>query len=143
MSNSKDELGRVERLMEAAKFREALQIINQFDEIEKLSPHERLSWHILKSRCLNRLGQFEYTIKLTEEVHKESQKLGDPSQIFDLLIEMAEALARLYIFDKFSNVITELESQFEKINQRSSKDFKRRLASLLLMRSLNHGGRME
>ena len=139
MSNSKDELGRVERLMEVANFREALQIINKFDEIEKFSPHERLSWHILKSRCLNRLGQPENALKLTKEVYKESQRIGNPFQIFDLLIEMAESLARLFIFDKFSNVITEIESQFKKINQRSSKDFKRRLASLLLMRSINHG----
>ena len=91
MANSKiNELGRVETLMEATNFREALQIINKFDEIEKLSPHERLSWYILKSRCLNRLGQPENALKLTEEVYKESQRLGDPFQILDLLIEMAE-----------------------------------------------------
>ena len=143
MANSKDELGRVENLMEAAKFIEALKILNQFDEIEKLSPHERLSLYILKSRCLNRLGQPEIALKLTKEVYKESQRIGDPNKIFDLLIEMAKASAELSRADEFLNLITELESQIKKINQKPSKDFKRRSASLLLMRSLNQIRRME
>ncbi|MFX0044192.1 MAG: TIR domain-containing protein, partial [Candidatus Hodarchaeota archaeon] len=143
MADSKDELSRVESLMEGANFIEALKILNQFDEIEKLSPHERVLWYILKSRCLNRLGKPEYALKLTEEVYKESQRLGDPIKIFDLLIEIAEAFSGLWRVDEFWNIFTEIESQFKKISQKPSKDFKRRLASVLSMRSINHRERME
>ena len=133
MANSKDELGRVESLMEAANFREALQIINQFDEIEKLSPHERISWHILKSRCLNRLGQHEYALKLTEEVYKESQRLGDPFQILDILIEMAEAFYEDFELEKGASVkkaqgegIIDIEEKIEEEEKGEEKNLKKK-----------------
>jgi len=64
VSSKSKELIQVKQLVEAAKFREALQIINDFKELESFSRQERVLWHILQSRCLNRLGQFEESLEL-------------------------------------------------------------------------------
>lgn len=131
MANSKSkEFIQVKQLVEAAKFREALQFMNDFRELESFSRQEQVSWHILKSRCLNRLGQFEEAFKLAEDVYKESEGLGDPLQTLDALIELSEALTFLGRLDKVMSLIAKVDVLIKKIIGKPSKELKKREASI-------------
>jgi tetratricopeptide (TPR) repeat protein len=132
MTSSKSkELIQVEELVEAAKFREAFQIINNFKKLESFSPLERVSWYILKSRCLNRLGQFEEAFELAEDIYKESQDLEEPIQSLDVLIELSEALTFLGRLDKVIDLIAKADILFKKIEGKPSRELKKREASMI------------
>jgi len=139
MTSSKSkELIQVKQLMEAAKFKEALQFMNDFKELESFSRQEQVSWRLLKIRCLNRLGQFEEAIELAEGVYKESQELEEPLQILDTLIEMAEALAFLGRLDKGINLIAKADILFKEIIEKPSKELTKRKASLSLIKGYTY-----
>ena len=126
------ELIRVKIFTEDAKYREALKILKKLNDIEGFSPLERVEWSHLKSRCLNRLGQFEKALKIAKDVYKESQGLKKPLLTLDALIEMAEALVAVGRLEKMGDLMTEADVLLKEITEIPSKDLKKREASSFL-----------
>ncbi|MHA2391904.1 MAG: tetratricopeptide repeat protein [Promethearchaeota archaeon] len=125
----------MKKFIDGAKFKEALQIINDFKETGRFSLRERVSWCILKCRCLNRLGQFEQALKLAENVYKESQELEESLQTLDALIELTEALTFLGRSGQAKDLIAKADILLKKINGKPSIEFIKRDASISFVRS--------
>ena len=59
-------LNKAELLKNEGKYKEAFQLLNNLEENANLPPQEKLTCQLLKSTCLNRLGQEEDALKLSK-----------------------------------------------------------------------------
>jgi tetratricopeptide (TPR) repeat protein len=82
------ELVLTKKLMEECKFDEAFRLLNEFEEKKALSPYERLSCYILKSRLLGKQWFFNKARKFANMAYQLSQDLGENSQLVEVYIEM-------------------------------------------------------
>ncbi|MHA2288283.1 MAG: tetratricopeptide repeat protein [Promethearchaeota archaeon] len=89
------ELVRVEQLIEIAKFDEADQLIKKFEEKEGNSLYDLILCNLFKCKSLFGRGLHEDVVKLAEQTHKESLRLGRNILSVDILLIMAEALLNL------------------------------------------------
>ncbi|MFX0096084.1 MAG: hypothetical protein ACFFBD_30375, partial [Candidatus Hodarchaeota archaeon] len=86
MSGSTEtKLTRVEQLLSKEEFDEALQIVENVEKNEKLSPTEYLRSKILKSTLLKKKGLFLESLDLAKEAYQEAQKQGNPLQELDAI----------------------------------------------------------
>ena len=127
-------LNKAELLKNEGKYKEALQVLNDLEEKVNLPPHERLTCQLLKSTCLNRLGQDEDALKLSRQVYQESKRLGNLHQSLDASIEMAEALGFLGRLDEGSEIIDRSENLLKRITQEPLKELVRRKASIAYLK---------
>ena len=81
---------RARKLMEEAKFEEALQVLITFKKNENLSSHDQISYYILKSSIYYRLGKKEEFFKYTKKAFQASQGQKPSLLLIDVYIEMAQ-----------------------------------------------------
>ena len=93
--NHTRELTRIEQLLDACNFKEALQAVETLEHQDDLSPPDRLTCHLLKGRLMNNLGRYEETLRLTEAIIRESQRQRKRLHRVDALIARTEALGFL------------------------------------------------
>ncbi|UCC19574.1 MAG: tetratricopeptide repeat protein [Promethearchaeota archaeon] len=124
-----------QNLIENAQYKKALQIINSLIEKNELTLQEKVSWYLLKSKCLNRLGQFEEALEIAEELYKESQGFENPLQTLDILIEMAESLVFLGKLEKSTKIISNADILLKQIKNIPPKDTTTREGSLSYIKS--------
>ncbi|MFW9824375.1 MAG: tetratricopeptide repeat protein [Candidatus Thorarchaeota archaeon] len=79
------ELARIRELMNQAKIDEALEIVENLEKIESLSPENKLSALLFKAGIYGSKNQFEKQVKFSEMAYQMSEDLG-------LLYESIEAL---------------------------------------------------
>lgn len=127
-------LNKAQLLKNEGKYREALRILNNLEEKANLPSQEKLSCQLLKSTCLNRLGQDEDALTLSKQIYQESKRLGNLLQSLDASIEMAEALGFLGRLDECSEIIDRSESLLKRITQEPSKELVRRKASIAFLK---------
>jgi len=127
-------LDKVELLKNEGKYKEALQILDNLEKKANLPSQEKFTCQILKSTCLNRLGQDEDALKLAKQTYQESKRLGSLLQSLDASIEVAEALGFLGRLDEVSEIIEKSESLLKRITQEPSKELVRRKASIAFLK---------
>ena len=127
-------LNKAELLKNEGKYKEAFQLLNNLEENANLPPQEKLTCQLLKSTCLNRLGQEEDALKLSKQTYQESKRLGNLLQSLDASIEIVEALMFLGRLDEGSEIIDRCEGLLKLITQEPSKELVGRKASIIFLK---------
>ncbi|MHA1884809.1 MAG: tetratricopeptide repeat protein [Promethearchaeota archaeon] len=83
-----EEIIKANRLMQDAKFKEALQLMNKFEEKEGLSHLEKISCYNLKSSIFRRLEKKEEFFKYAKKAFQACQRQEPSLQLIDVYIEM-------------------------------------------------------
>lgn len=127
---------KAEQLKDEGKYIEALQIVSNIEKKGNLKPVEQFKCLLLKSTCLNRLGQRKKALKFAQQAYQKSQKQERDLELIDASIEMAEALEELGKIDKAFDIIIKCENLLKTITQCSVKELKQREASLTFIKGI-------
>ena len=68
-----EELIRAEQLSDDGKLDEALTLLNNYEQKEELSNHDKASCHLLQCQILLWQGKYKELIKHAEQPYKESE----------------------------------------------------------------------
>jgi len=126
------ELVYARELTDQAKFEEALEIIENFENVESLLPEDQLSALLIKARIYRYTHQYENRLKISEHAYQMSQDLGLVSESIEALIGKA-IIAFIGDFDKASTYVKDAERRLNSLEDDPSTGMLRR--SLLLMKS--------
>ncbi|MHA2132097.1 MAG: tetratricopeptide repeat protein, partial [Promethearchaeota archaeon] len=124
------ELLRVEKLIDDAKVKEALELLNNFEKKEGLTLHDIVASHFLRVDLLESQGRYAEALTLAEQTYDKSLGLGKNILSVDCLIRMANCLAILMQFDKVLDVIIQGEELLKTLTQVSSSEYMKRKAFL-------------
>ncbi|MFX0084004.1 MAG: tetratricopeptide repeat protein [Candidatus Hodarchaeota archaeon] len=133
-----NELSQAKRLMNESKFKEAIEVINKLEDKKDLTLQDQFEIHHLKSSLLSEIGYFNEALKYVELAHKESQQMKRDLQIINVLISKSSLLLRLTRLNEALRTIIKAEQILKKINQVSSKEYKEKYASLILLKGHYH-----
>ncbi|MFX0091878.1 MAG: tetratricopeptide repeat protein [Candidatus Hodarchaeota archaeon] len=106
-SNSK-RLKLVEQLVKEQKFDDALQELEKISNEGHLQVTDLLTCNLLKSRILNKKGNYKRALATAEAVYRKSQD-HDVKGAVDSAIEMAEALLRLGRLEECLKIVEQAE----------------------------------
>ncbi len=128
------ELVQARELMDQAKFDEALEIIEQFENSESLQAEDRLSASFLKQKIYNYNQQYGKSLEISDYAYQISQNLELEPESIRALIGKA-SIVFLGDFDKADAHIREAERRMKNISEDPSINILRR--DLLLIKSWN------
>ncbi len=128
------ELNNAEELMNSGKYDEVLLILNNLEE-ESLSASDQLTLHILKSSLLNKMANYEESIKIGEQAYQESQRLRDNLYSIDALVNIAFATMWLGNLEKTLDLIGKCEDLIKPFRKKKSIEIDLRLASIDFIKS--------
>jgi tetratricopeptide (TPR) repeat protein len=134
MREKPKELVLAQQLMEQGDYKEALQTIDNLEEVTDLNVGEKLSYYLLKGSILFNLGHFEDSYKIANQAYQESKGVKDYLYIIDILILIARNLNRLNKFEESFDIVAQAEDVFKNFPQESSNDLKQRMATLFSLR---------
>ena len=126
------ELVHARELVDQAKFGEALEIIENFENVESLLPKDQLSALLIKGRIYRYTHQYENRLKISERAYQMSQDLGLVSESIEALIGKA-IIGFIGDFDKASTYVKDAERRLNSLADDPSTKMLRR--SLLLIKS--------
>jgi len=129
-----EELIREEQLIDDSKLDEALTLLNNYEQKEGLSNHDKASCHLLQCQILFWQGRLKELIKYAEQTYKESEGLENNFIRVDSLLIMTHALVRLEKFDEASDLIKQEEELIKTIPQELTKAHKQREAYLAFLK---------
>ncbi len=129
-----EELIRAEQLSDKGKLNEALTLLNNYEQKEGLSHHDKASCHLLRCQILFWKGKHKELIKHAEQVYKESEGLENKFLKVDSLLLMVHALIWLDRIDEASDLITQGDELIKTIPQELTKDYKQREAYLAFLK---------
>ncbi|MFX1255862.1 MAG: tetratricopeptide repeat protein [Promethearchaeota archaeon] len=127
---------RAEQLLNESKFDEALQIVLALEKQVPMPLNDQLTYLILKSNLMNRLGSYEEAINLANEAYQLSQELKNPLNQIDALYNLIEGLWRLGNYDDALAMIIEGEKILKVIKERHPSKFVQIKASLMYHRGV-------
>jgi tetratricopeptide (TPR) repeat protein len=121
-----------ENLKNNWKLKEALNLLNEFEEEAVTTAHERVRYYFLKSSILVDILSSKEALKYAELAYKESQKLKLDYDSIDILILKSRILASMHKNKEALETIIIAEELLLKINQPLSKEFKMKMGYVLL-----------
>lgn len=119
--------------MEREQFNEAFLILETLDRKER---NGLLSCQILKGTLLNKLGRYEESLKLAEQLLEESKKRNLSLQKIKALNIVTEALQQLGRLDEGFKTIEQAENFLQTLNIDSSTELIRTKASTFYLKSV-------
>ncbi len=125
-----EELIRAEQLIDDDKLDEAFTLLNNYEQKEGLSNHDKASCHLLQCQILRWQGKYKELIKHAEDLYKESEGLENKFLKVDSLLLKVHALIRLRKFEEASDLITQGEELIKTIPQELTRAYKQREAYL-------------
>jgi len=128
------ELILAKQFIDECKFDEADQLIRSFEEKGGHTLHDIVLCHLLKCELLFWRGLFEEVVKLAEQTHKESLRLGKNILSVDILLIMAWALLWLYQTDKSHDIIKQGEELLKGLTQELPSEYKKREALIAFLK---------
>ncbi|MFX1250094.1 MAG: tetratricopeptide repeat protein [Promethearchaeota archaeon] len=138
----KNELIRAEEFIAQGKFTKALQVLENLEKMVGLSPHDLLTYQLLKSTLLNKLGRYEEGFKLAKLVFKQNQEQKRNFLKIDAIIAMLDALWHLKKFEDALELIKEGEGEIKALHQQPRSEIawreaylKNRKGSIYLLKS--------
>ncbi len=130
-----NDLTQVKQLMNESKFREAMKIINQFEDEKGLSLQDKFELHYLKGSLFHELGYMDKALKFIKMAYKESKLLKNEFQTIDVLLTKSTILAKSDKQNEALKVIRKTERLLNTVIQTSSIKFKERNAALMIKKS--------
>ncbi|HEC38073.1 MAG TPA: hypothetical protein ENI29_07545, partial [bacterium] len=125
-----EKLSHVRKLIDQAKFNEALEIIENFENSESLSPEDQLSALLIKARIYTYTREYEKNVEVSSRAYEISQELGRASESVEALIGKAYIIF-IDDLDKASTYVTEAERLLKSLPDDFSTDvLRRRLLSI-------------
>jgi len=128
------ELIRAEQLSDEGKLDEALTLLNNYEQKEGLTNHEKVSCHLLQHQILFWQGKYKELFKHPEQTYKESEGLENNFLKVDSLLIMTRALIKLDRLDEAFDLITQGEELLKIIPQELTKAYKQREAHLAFIK---------
>ncbi len=129
-----EEVIRAEKLIDDSKFDEALTLLNNYEQKEGLTHHDKASCHLLQCQILFWQGKHKELIKLAEQTYKESEGLENSFLKVDSLLLMTHALIRLGRFEEVFNLIKQGEELLKTHPRELSTPYKQREAQLAFIK---------
>ncbi|MFX0178460.1 MAG: tetratricopeptide repeat protein [Candidatus Hodarchaeota archaeon] len=130
-----NELSQAKQLTSESKFKEAIKVLNKLEAKKGLTLQDQLEIHHLKSFLLIELGDINEALKYAELAYKESLQFKNEFKIVDVLFTMRKALVMDGRENKVLETIIKAEKILNTINQKSSLEFKEKIAYLELNKS--------
>lgn len=128
-----EEIIRAEQLSDEGKLDEAVTLLNNYEQKEGLTHHDKASCHLLQCQILFWQGKYKELIKHAEQTYKESKELENKFLRVDSLFLMVYALIILRKFDEASDVITQGEELLKILPQELTTAYKQRKANLAFL----------
>lgn len=123
MSHSElDQLTKAEELFNVGKFDEALELLEDLNQLERLELQQKRYYQVLKAYILLYQEKNEEAIKLGEEMVKESQEFNEKLLSIDGLSVISNGLLGVEKFDEGLEKIEQAEMILKNITQISQKD---------------------
>ncbi|MFX0000902.1 MAG: tetratricopeptide repeat protein [Candidatus Hermodarchaeota archaeon] len=132
------ELGQAEKLIEAGKIEEALQILNDFKNKKDLSYRERIAYYCLKGFVAFYFQDRNECTKYTEKAYRESQKLENSILLLDVYILMGAISNWSYKTNEAAGFIKKSEDLLKILPQELSTELKKRKAYILWNKGAYH-----
>ena len=129
-----EEIIRAEQLSDEGKLNEALTLLNNYEQKEGLTNHDKASCRLLQCQILFWQGKYKELIKHAEQSYKESEGLENNLFTVDFLLIMAYALVNLYKCDEASDLITQGEELIKIIPQQLTRAYKQREAYIAYLK---------
>ena len=132
-----NQLKRAEKLFDEGKLGEALEIFNDWSQLEGLSLQQKKYYQFLKGMILVYQHNIEEVIKFGEQILKEGQKYNDHLQSFDGLYFIIYGKVVAKFDEKLEDVhklLEKIEASFRLISNVSKKDLIQREARLNLLK---------
>ncbi len=114
------ELVQAKELKDRAKFKEALEIITNFENIGSNSPEDLLSALLIKANIYDHTQQFEECVNISEKAYQISQDLGLISESIEALIWKSD-IAFMGDLDKGDAYLKEAEMRLKSLTDDSDK----------------------
>lgn len=125
-----EDLIQAEKLINEARFEEALQLMDTFKEKAGDSRQALLSCNLLKGEILIQQGLYEDALKHSDQIYREALKLGEKLLAFDALNQLCTSIFWLYRLDEALEKIKEGEKLLETLTRVSPREYKQRRAAI-------------
>ncbi len=119
-----EELSKVNSLIDEGKLDEALKLLNNYKQKERLNHRDKALCHLLQCKILFWQGKYKELIKLAEQIYKESRRLENIFLKVDSLLIMTHALAMLDKIAEAFDLIKQGEELIKTIPQKLTKAYK-------------------
>ena len=133
-----EELTKANMLLEEGNYNKALYLLENFEENENLTIHDLISYNLLRSSLLNKVGSYNDAFKYAEQAYQKSQEASKNLQSIDALLSMAYALVWELSLDKAFELIEQSENLLKTCIDESPKEISYRKASIAYIKSLYH-----
>jgi len=129
-----NQLIQAEKLIEACKLDEALEILNDLVQLEGNNIQQKVSYQLRKGQILLWQAKYEEAIRLGKEIFKENQKLNKKLHSVDGLILVVRGLIVAEKLDDVLVIIEQAESILKSISQLSQNDLMQRKVHITVYR---------
>ncbi|MCG3217603.1 MAG: tetratricopeptide repeat protein, partial [Candidatus Heimdallarchaeota archaeon] len=126
----------IDQLITKGEYDEAIQALITFENKQGLSDTEQLSCLIRRSTILNRLGQYNESFLLSQEVFQESKKQNYTLLLLDAIILMGTNLWRLGRLDESYTILEQGEQEIQKQPLYYASEYKQRVSSLIFNKGI-------
>ncbi len=130
------ELTKANTLIEEGNYNKALHLLESFEENENLTLHDLISYNLLRSSLLNKVGSYNDAFKHAEQAYQKSQEVSKNLQSVDALLSMAYALGWQMSLDKAFELIEQSEHLLNECVGESSNTILQKQASINYTKSL-------
>ena len=130
------ELNQAKQLIYEGKFDDALQLMNNFEEMGEYSLQDLVSWHLLQCYMFLQQFAFKELIELAEQTYKESLGLGKSLLSVDALYYMGLALTGIFNIKKADDIIKQGEDLLKTLTNEPLKDYKKREANIAFLKGM-------
>jgi len=135
LKNKPIELIQAQKLIDEARFEEAIQLMDVFKEKAKDSRQAQLSCNLLKGEILIEQGLYEDAIQLSGQIYIEALELGERLLAFDALNQLSTSLFWLYKLDEGLEKIKEGEELLETLTHVLPREYKQRRAAIAYLKT--------
>ncbi|GAG85337.1 unnamed protein product, partial [marine sediment metagenome] len=129
------ELINAEKLIEVAKFDEAIQLLNNFSENSAVTHDERISYYILMCFLLMKMGEKEKFLDYAEKAWQAIQGQKDSLQTLDVYIVKAWSYTLEFKNDKALDLLLKSENLCNIVTQEPLNILLRRKADIMWNKS--------
>ncbi|MFX0080906.1 MAG: tetratricopeptide repeat protein [Candidatus Hodarchaeota archaeon] len=113
------------------KYQEALDLVNNIEKNEELTPEERVEFMIFKGGLYIDLSKFNDALNIAEQVYQYSKEMGNKLRILDAWNIKALSLFYLFKYKEFVELLIEFEKLFNTLIGVPPRELTRRKGMLM------------
>ncbi len=120
-NQTNDKIAHAQKLNDQFKYKEALEILNNIENVNELSQDDQITFYLLQSYLFLNLGQFNEALDTANWVFKNCIKNGNDLIMLDASLVMGKVLFRLGKNEECYNSILKCEELISKIKDQDEK----------------------